>query len=86
MAGDFQAAPGRPNVGTFSAVPVSNWYTAVLLSTAYPFINKTGTTQFRLRFLTDDNNDNAADYMKFFSGNYAIAAARPTLIITYYIP
>ena len=49
-------------------------------------MNKTGTTQFRLRFLTDDNNDNAADYMKFFSGNYATASARPTLIIEYYVP
>jgi hypothetical protein len=86
LVGDFQAAVSRANVGTFSAVPVSNWYSAVLLSTAYPFINLTGTTQFRLRFLTDDNNNNAADYMKFFSGNYATATVRPTLIVEYYVP
>jgi hypothetical protein len=86
LVSDFQAAANRSNVGTFNSTPVNNWYSAVLLNTAHPFINKTGTTQFRLRFLTDDNNDNAADYMKFFSGNYATASARPTLIITYYIP
>jgi CSLREA domain-containing protein len=86
LVSDFQAASNRLNVGTFNPVPVSNWYTAILLSPSHPFMNKTGTTQFRLRFLTDDNNDNAADYMKFFSGNYATASARPTLIIEYYIP
>ena len=49
-------------------------------------INLTGTTQFRLYFTKDDNDDNGADYMKFFSGNYATATARPTLIIEYYVP
>jgi hypothetical protein len=32
------------------------------------------------------SNDNDADYMKFFSGNYAAVSAQPTLIIEYYIP
>jgi|GEM_PF-6669773 len=32
------------------------------------------------------SNDNGADYMKFFSGNYATVTARPTLIIEYYLP
>jgi len=84
--GDFQAAPQRSVVGVFRATPVNNWYTAVLKSLAYPFINKTGTTQFRLYFTKDDNDDGAADYMKFFSGNYPTAAARPTLTIIYYVP
>ena len=50
------------------------------------YINKAGLTQFRLRFATDDNNDNGADYMKFFSGDYASAGVRPTLAIEYYAP
>jgi hypothetical protein len=33
-----------------------------------------------------DNNNHAADAMKFFSGNYATVSARPTLIIQYYVP
>jgi hypothetical protein len=58
----------------------------MLLTTAYPYINKTGTTQFRLRFKLDDDNDNTADYMKFFSGNYGTVNDRPVLVIQYYVP
>ncbi len=76
VVGDFQAAAGRSNAATFRTTPVNNWYIAVIGATGYPYINLTGTTQFRLRFLTDDNDDGAADYMKFFSGNHATAAAQ----------
>ncbi len=51
------------------------------------YINLTGATQFRLHFLTDDNNDNGADYVSFFSGETSVpAAARPVLIIEYTVP
>ncbi len=83
VAGDFQAAASLSNVATFRTTPVSDWYTAVLKATGYPFVNPSGTTQFRLRFVTDDNNDNGADYMRFLSGDHATLAARPTLIIDY---
>ncbi len=83
---DFQAAASKLAVGTFSATPVLNWYSANILSTGFPYINKAGTTQFRLRFLKDDNDDRSADYMKFFSGNYATVSLRPTLIVEYRIP
>jgi hypothetical protein len=83
---DFQAVAGKSAIATFGGTPVANWYSAVIGSGSYPYINKTGTTQFRLRFATDDNNDNGADYMKFYSGNYATATNRPALIIEYYIP
>ncbi len=86
VASDFQADAGQMAVGTFRTTPVNNWYFAVIGSAGYPHINRTGTTQFRLRFHKDDNDDNAADYMKFFSGNYTNAAARPMLIIQYYVP
>jgi hypothetical protein len=58
----------------------------IIRTTSFPNINLTGTTQFRLRFQKDDNDDLGADYMKFFSGNYATASARPTLIIEYTVP
>jgi len=83
---DFQAAAGKNTVAQFSITPVSNWYSALLNATGRAYVNKTGTTQFRLRFTLDDNNDNAADYMKFYSGNYVGVTARPTLVIEYYIP
>jgi len=86
VTGDFQAAAGKSAIATFGATPVSNWYSASIGSTSYSYINKTGTTQFRLRFYLGDNDNASADYMKFFSGNYTTVAARPTLIIEYNTP
>jgi hypothetical protein len=86
LVSDFQAVANRASVGTFATPPVLNWYSATIVAVAYPFINLTGPTQFRLRFVTDDDDDIGADYMSFFSGNYATVSARPTLIITYYVP
>jgi hypothetical protein len=63
---------------TFHILAIA-FLTAAALFAALP-------AQFRLRFATDDNNDNAADYMKFYSGNYGTTTLRPTLIIEYYIP
>jgi hypothetical protein len=82
---DFKSAPGKNNVATFSNTPVSNWYSALVNNTGKVYINRAGTTQFRLAFTTDDNNDNGADLMKFYSGN-AGAGSRPQLIIQYYVP
>ncbi|GEM_PF-1615567 len=82
---DFQAAASRNQVGKILNAPVANWFKSLLNKVAFPYINKTGITQFRLRFKLDDNNDNGADYLKFFSGN-ALAASRPQLIIEYYVP
>ncbi len=83
---DFQAAAGRTAVATFNATPINNWYSALLNATGRNYVNKTGVTQFRLRFAIDDNNVNAADYLRFFSGDHATATVRPTLIIEYYVP
>jgi hypothetical protein len=85
-ASDFQATAGKSSVGTFSTTPSAGWYTVTMNSTAYPYINTTSTTQFRLRFQLDDDNDNVADYIKFFSGDNAIISYRPLLIIQYYLP
>jgi len=79
---DFQATAGQSSVATFNPQPVSNWYSAIMNSTGYTYINLTGTTQFRLRFTLDDNNDKGADYVKFYSGD-ATAVNRPQLIVQY---
>lgn len=87
QAGDFQAAASRNNVGTLTNTPSpSNWYSAKLLATAYAHINPSGVTQLRLRFVTDDNNDNGADYLKFFSGDSTTLSNRPWLTLIYYVP
>ncbi|MFZ5856176.1 MAG: choice-of-anchor Q domain-containing protein [Chloroflexota bacterium] len=83
---DFQVTASRPAVGAFGIAPVNGWYTAVLTSASYPYLNLAGTTQFRLRFQLDDNDDMSADYTKFFSGNYTVASYRPTIIIDYFVP
>ncbi len=83
---DFQTAAHRNSAGVIQNVPVSNWYSVVFPSSAFPYFNLGGVTQLRLRFQTDDNDDGGADYLKFYSGNYATASARPTLVIEYYIP
>ena len=82
---DFEALASSSSIAAFDVTPVDNWYSAALDSAGYPYINLTRTTQFRLRFATDDNNNLFADYMMFYSGN-AVAAMRPQLIVTYYIP
>jgi hypothetical protein len=77
---DFQAA-GALGVARFKAAPVDGWYTAEIPPA---MINSTGTTQFRLRFRLDDNNNPVADYLRLFSGN-AAAADRPVLVVEYYL-
>jgi hypothetical protein len=85
LANDFQAVAGRTAVSVFDPTPVNNWYSAIIGSDGYIYIDLTGTTQFRVRFTLDDNDDRGADLIKFYSGD-ASAANRPQLIIQYYIP
>ncbi|MBI5935697.1 MAG: InlB B-repeat-containing protein [Chloroflexi bacterium] len=82
--GDFNALANK--VAGLFGVPVKNWYHAAVGSTSHQYVSLTGTTQFRLRFQKDDDNDKVADYVKFFSGNYSDAALRPTLIVEYTLP
>jgi len=83
---DFQAAASQANIGAIPNTPASGWYSKTWNSGAFfASINLTGSTQFRLYFATGDNNDNHADYMKFFSGN-AATGSRPQLIIEYHVP
>jgi hypothetical protein len=83
---DFQILAGRSAVATFGTVPVSNWYSAVLNGSGRNYTSKTTTTQFRLRFATDDNNNLVADYMRFYSGDHGNSAVWPQFIVEYYVP
>jgi len=86
QATDFQAPANKPAVGVFLNDPTAAaWYVTRLKPAAYPFINRRGMTQLRLRFQTDDDNDAVADIIKFHSGN-STAANRPVLVIEYYVP
>ncbi len=82
--GDFEAVASKGHVGHFTAVG-GGWYRLNLTAADFVYINLTGVTQFRLRFATDDNDDNGADFLTFSSGN-AAEANRPQLIIEYVVP
>jgi hypothetical protein len=82
---DFNGAPSATRVGVFNTTSILGWYRTILGSAAYAFINRTGHTQLRMQFTKDDNNDTVADYIKYHSGNSAIAN-KPYLILRYYVP
>jgi len=83
---DFKSASSLGQAGTFGTTPSAGCYTATLSPPAYLYLNLTGTTQFRLRFLNDDNDDLSSDYIKFYSGDYPTSSLRPVLMLRYYVP
>jgi hypothetical protein len=67
-------------------IPItSSWYAAQLAPANLPLVSRTGSTQFRLFFSRDDNDDRSADSIRFYSGNSASANV-PQLIVMYYVP
>lgn len=82
---DFQAAASAEDVMTFTEAPVETWYSSAIDYGSLVHINLGGVTQFRLRFLIDDDNDLLADSLGFYTGN-GDSAMRPQLIITYQVP
>jgi hypothetical protein len=83
---DFQAAATRTSAAAFNPVPNAGWYSAAIPPGSVSLINRTGRTQFRLRFALDDNNDAVANFAVFFSGDTATSSNRPVLIVQYYVP
>jgi serine protease AprX len=81
---DWQAAATANSVATMSN-PTANGSasTGNLSSAGLAAINKTGTTQLRVTFTLDDNDDLAYDYIGFYAGENATAANRPQLTVTY---
>ncbi len=81
---DFEAAATSTAVGSLSNPTVDGAASTASLSAAgLSAINKTGTTQFKLYFTIDDNDNNAYDYIGFHGGEAATAGNRPTLTVTY---
>lgn len=81
---DFEAAATTAAVASLSN-PASDGAasTGTLNAAGLAAVNKTGKTQFKLYFTTDDNDNNAYDYIGFYGGEAATAGNRPTLTITY---
>lgn len=82
---DFSAAASRNAAASFGSAAVGGWYVASVGTPGLAFVSRTATTQFRLRFTLDDNNDRGADYLSVASGNASTSASRPLLQV-YYLP
>jgi hypothetical protein len=83
QTGDFQAAATAVQAASLSnAANNGDWSTGSLNAAGLAAINKTGTTQLRVYFNLDDNNDSGNDYIGYYSGE-ATSANRPQLVVTY---
>ncbi len=84
QTGDFQAAATAVQAASLSnAASNGAWSEGSLNASGLAALNKTGTTQLRIYFNLDDNDDNGNDYLGYYSGNNSTAANRPQLVVTY---
>ncbi len=84
QTGDFQAtATAVQSTSLSNAASNGTWSEGNLNAAGLAAITKTGTTQLRVYFSLDDNNDSGADYIGYYSGDNATAANRPQLVVTY---
>jgi subtilisin family serine protease len=81
---DWQAAATATSVATMSN-PTANGSasTGNLNAAGLAAINKTGTTQLRLTFTLDDNDDLGYDYIGFYAGENATTSNKPQLTVIY---
>ena len=84
QTGDFQAAATAVQAASLSnAASNGTWSTGSLNAAGIAAVNKTGTTQLRVYFNLDDNDDTGNDYIGYYSGENGTAANRPQLVVTY---
>jgi hypothetical protein len=83
-ANDFQATADATQVAVMSSVSnTGDISSGSVNATGRGFINRSGTTQFRIYFQLDDTDDGGNDYAGFYSGNDGTAGNRPTLEVLY---
>ena len=82
---DFQTPATATGVATLSnAASNGAWSEGAVNVNGLAAINRTGRTQFRLYFSLDDNGRGlGGDYLGYYAGEYATAASRPQLVVTY---
>lgn len=84
QTGDFQAAATAVQSASLSNASSNGaWSEGSLNAAGLAAINKTGTTQLRVYFALDDNDDSGTDYLGYYSGDNGTAANRPQLVVTY---
>lgn len=84
QASDFEAV-ATASVATTLSAPAANgdWSEGTLNAAGLAAINTSGTTQLRIYFALDDNDDGGEDIMGYYSGDNSTAANRPQLVVTY---
>ncbi len=83
---DFEGPADEASVGALVAEDGKpGWYIMTLKEEQFKLINRSGVTDFRLRFKIDDNNNNKIDLARFFIGD-AANGGYPSLTIHYIIP
>jgi parallel beta-helix repeat protein len=82
---DFQDWATLDAAGAIPRATHSRWHAVALGEKARSRIEPAGTTEFRVRFKRDDDNDRRADYLTFSSGD-ARPGVRPRLELLYYVP
>ncbi|HVR96752.1 MAG TPA: M14 family zinc carboxypeptidase [Thermoanaerobaculia bacterium] len=84
QTGDFQATATAVQAASLSnAASDGSWSEGNLNAAGLAAVSKTGTTQLRVYFDLDDNDDNGNDYIGYYSGDNTTAANRPQLVVTY---
>ncbi|HEX6864346.1 MAG TPA: DNRLRE domain-containing protein, partial [Thermoanaerobaculia bacterium] len=84
QTGDFQAAATALQAASLSNATTNGaWSEGTLNASGLAAIDKTGTTQMRVYFNLDDNDDTGNDYIGYYSGDNSTAANRPQLVVTY---
>jgi hypothetical protein len=84
QTGDFQAvATAVQSASLTNAASNGAWSEGSLNAAGLAALDKTGTTQLRVYFNLDDNDDTGNDYLGYYSGDNTTAANRPQLVVTY---
>ncbi len=82
--GDFQAAATAVQATSLSnAASNGTWSEGSLNAAGLAAVDKTGTTQLRVYFSLDDNDDKGDDYVGYYSGDNSTSTNRPQLVVTY---
>ena len=81
---DFQAAATAAQAASLSnAASNGTWSEGSLNAAGLAALDKTGTTQLRVYFSLDDNDDGGNDYIGYYSGESSTSGNRPQLEVTY---
>lgn len=80
---DFESVVGSAGVATLTVPGNNTWVNSYLNATGLTWINKTGTTQFRIYFQNGDDDDAGNDYLRLYATDTAGTSDDPYLVIVY---